>query len=297
MTTQSSPAARDVDAYLAALPDEPRAALELLRRAIRAAAPDAIEVISYRMPTFKLRGRSLVAFAAFKRHCSLFPMSLAVVEAFKDDLSAYEAEKGTIRFTAGRPLPEALVRKLVEARIAENDARANARKGRKQTMVTTNSEPTPGREILITRVFDAPRELVFKAWTDPGMLMRWWGPKSFTAPHCAIDLRVGGKYLFCMRSPEGQDYWSTGVYREIVPPERLVMTDSFADADGNVVPATHYGMGADIPLELHVTVTFEEFEGKTRMTLRHVGFPPGEMSDLVGAGWNESFDKLAEALK
>lgn len=114
-----------------------------------------------------------------------------------------------------------------------------------------------------------------------------------------IDLRVGGKYLYCMQSSEfneGRGIWSTGVYREIVSPERLVMTDSFADAEGNVVPATHYGLGADFPLELQVTVTFEEHEGKTNMTLRHVGMPAGEMSDMAGAGWNESFDKLAEVL-
>jgi uncharacterized protein YndB with AHSA1/START domain len=98
-------------------------------------------------------------------------------------------------------------------------------------------------------VFDAPRELVWKAWTDPERMQRWWGPKHFTAPVWKIDLRAGGVYLYCMRSPEGQDYWSTGVYREIVDPERIVCTDSFADEKGNPVPASHYGMGEDWPLE------------------------------------------------
>jgi uncharacterized protein YndB with AHSA1/START domain len=73
------------------------------------------------------------------------------------------------------------------------------------------------KELIITRIFDAPRELVWKAWTEPEQLMRWWGPKSFTSPVCKIDLRVGGVYLYCMRSPEGQDYWNTGVYKEIIP--------------------------------------------------------------------------------
>jgi uncharacterized protein YndB with AHSA1/START domain len=160
----------------------------------------------------------------------------------------------------------------------------------------SNEEPA-AQALVIERIFDAPRELVWKAWTDPERMMRWWGPKGFTTPFCKIDLRVGGKYLNCMRSPEGQDFWSTGVYREIVEPERVVCTDSFADAEGNVVPATHYGMGADIPLEMLVTVTFEELEGgKTKMTLRHAGLPAGEMKDSAGAGWNESFDKLAEYL-
>ena len=152
------------------------------------------------------------------------------------------------------------------------------------------------QELVIERIFDAPRELVWKAWTEPEMFMKWWGPKGYTTPFCKIDFRVGGVYLNCMRSPEGQDYWSTGVYREIAAPERLVMTDSFADENGNVVPATHYGMGTDLPLEMLITVTFEEQDGKTKLTLRHVGLPAGGDREMAGAGWNESFDKLAEYL-
>ena len=83
---------------------------------------------------------------------------------------------------------------------------------------------------------------------------------------------------------------------EIVTPERIVYTDSFSDSEGNVVPASHYGMSGDWPLELLVTVTFEEHEGKTRLTLRHVGIPTGENRDLAEAGWDESFDKLSEYL-
>lgn len=152
-------------------------------------------------------------------------------------------------------------------------------------------------EIVITRVFNAPRTLVWKAWTDPKHLMRWWGPKNFTSPSCKMDFRVGGKYHFCMRSPEGQDFWSTGTYREIVPLEKIVCTDSFSDEKGNIVPASQYGMPADFPLELQVTIKFEEHEGKTKFTLHHVGIPVGEMKEMTSAGWNESFDKLAETLK
>lgn len=151
--------------------------------------------------------------------------------------------------------------------------------------------------LTITRTFAASRERVWKAWTDPEHLKRWWGPQGFTAPVCKIDLRVGGQYLNCMRSPEGQDFWSTGTYRDIVAPERLVCTDSFADAEGNVVPATHYGMSPDFPLELQITVTFAEEAGATRMTLHHLGLPPGEMKEMCAAGWNESFDKLATFLQ
>src|SRR5574341_357191 len=119
-------------------------------------------------------------------------------------------------------------------------------------------EKSGTRTLVITRIFDAPRELVWKAWTESEHLMRWWGPKHFTAPVWRLDLRVGGSYLYCMRSPEGQDYCGTGIFQEIVPPERLVYTDSFADEQGRVVPASHYGLGANFPRELHVTMTLED---------------------------------------
>ncbi len=151
-------------------------------------------------------------------------------------------------------------------------------------------------EIIVKRIFDAPREIVWKAWTDPELTKRWWGPKNFTAPVSRIDLRVGGKYLNCMRGPDGKDYWSTGIYREILPPQRLVMTDSFADEKGNMVPASYYGMTGEWPLELLVTMTLEEAGGKTKMTLRHEGIPSGLMRELTETGWSESFDKLAESI-
>ncbi len=153
------------------------------------------------------------------------------------------------------------------------------------------------RELVITRIFDAPREIVWKNWTEPERVKLWWGPSGFTAPVCKSDFRVGGVYLNCMRSPLGKDYWSTGVYREIVRPERIVATDSFADEHGHIVPATYYGMNPDYPLELLVTVTFEEVDGRTKLTLVHAGLPAG--LDRAGAreGWSQSLDKLAEALK
>ena len=168
-------------------------------------------------------------------------------------------------------------------------------------MATRNSPATTSteRELVITRVFDAPRELVWKAWTEPEHIMRWWGPRGFTSPAAEMDFRVGGKVLAAMQSPEfneGRPIWSTGTYREIVPMERIVCTDSFADENGNVVPATYYGMEADMPLEMLITVTFEEHEGKTKMTLRHEGIPAGPHRDGAHEGWSQSFDKLAEYL-
>ncbi len=164
-------------------------------------------------------------------------------------------------------------------------------------MATTMIE----KDLIITRFFDAPRERVWQAWTKPEHFKEWWGPKGFTAPLISIDFRTGGKYLYCMRGsgPDGvvRDYWTTGVYREIVPMERIVCADSFADEKGNVVSASYYGMPGDWPLELTVTVAFEEHDGKTKMTLRHEGLPEGQMKEDCEAGWNESFDKLAKSLK
>jgi uncharacterized protein YndB with AHSA1/START domain len=151
--------------------------------------------------------------------------------------------------------------------------------------------------LVITRVLDAPRDLVWRAWTEPERVKCWWGPKDFSAPVAKVDLRPGGRYLYAMRSPEGRDFWSTGTYREVVEPERIVATDSFSDAEGNVVPASQYGMAGDWPLELVTTFTFEEVGGRTRLTIRHEGLPAGEQREMAGYGWNESLDKLEACLK
>ena len=100
-----------------------------------------------------------------------------------------------------------------------------------------------GQDIFIKRTFNAPRRRVWLAWTEPEQMVRWWGPKGFTVPSCRMNVQVGGDYLFCMRSPDNQDTWGTGIYREVVEMEKIVMTDSFADEKGNVVPASYYGMG------------------------------------------------------
>jgi NADPH2:quinone reductase len=166
-------------------------------------------------------------------------------------------------------------------------------------MGKTKIHPVPQAEeqtLVITRVFDTPRKLVFEAWTDPERVMRWWGPKGFTTPVCEIDLRPGGVYRSCMRSPEGREFWGQGVYREIVEPERIVCTDTFADEKGNTVSPERYGMSADWPAEALITVTFAEQAGKTKLTLRHSPLPAGRERDQCRQGWEESLDKLADYL-
>jgi uncharacterized protein YdhG (YjbR/CyaY superfamily) len=118
----SSPAT-DVDDYLAKVAPEARSTLETLRKTIKAVVPDAVEVISYQIPTFKLNGRMLVSYAAFRDHCSFFP-GAAPIKAHEDELKSYQTSKGTIRFPTGKPLPATLVKKLVKTRIKENESHA-----------------------------------------------------------------------------------------------------------------------------------------------------------------------------
>ena len=151
--------------------------------------------------------------------------------------------------------------------------------------------------MTITRIFDAPREIVWKAWTDPQYVMQWWGPKGFTAPVCRMDFRVGGKFLCCMRSPEGQEFWNGGEYHEIVPQEKIVSSLYFADKDGNKVEPEHYGMTHEALADEHDVVLFEDLgNGQTRLT--YLGNETMESARESGQveGWNEILTKLADVI-
>jgi len=166
-------------------------------------------------------------------------------------------------------------------------------------MENNQSEDIQEKELVISRIFDVPREIVWKAWTEPERAKEWWGPRTFTVPTVEMDLRAGGRYVICMRSSDGKDYWSTGNFREVSAPGRLVMTDSFADEKGNPVNASFYGMNPDYPMESLVTVTFDEEDGKTKFTLKYDDVSMIPKEDLAGMkqGWSESFDKLSEYVK
>lgn len=155
-------------------------------------------------------------------------------------------------------------------------------------MAATTSSPTDSatakdRELVIKRVFDAPRELVFKAWTDPEMLKQWSAPQGFTIPVAEGELKPGGKWRSMMRKPDGTELWLGGVYREIIPPERLVFTHAWDDKNGK---PGH---------ETVVTVTLVERNGKTEMTFKQGIFDSVESRDGHKGGWTECFDRL-EAL-
>lgn len=156
------------------------------------------------------------------------------------------------------------------------------------------------KTIHITRVIDAPRAQVWDAWTNPEHLKHWWGPRDFTAPHIKTDLRKGGKYLYAMHGPAGTDFdkdmWSGGEYKEVIPMEKIVASDYFADEQGNKVNGKDVGMPGEWPDEMLVTVTFEDAgEGKTKLTLVHEGHP-ADFADMAEGGWNESLDKFQKVV-
>lgn len=135
-------------------------------------------------------------------------------------------------------------------------------------------------ELVITRVLDAPAMLVYKVWTEPEHMVRWMGPKGFTAPSARLDVREGGHYRALIRSPEGKDYWFHGVYREVVENKRLVFTFAWEE-DG------------ERGLENLITITFAEENGKTRMVFKQAPFQSVEERDGHEGGWSEALDKLA----
>jgi uncharacterized protein YndB with AHSA1/START domain len=120
-------------------------------------------------------------------------------------------------------------------------------------------------ELVVERFFDAPRELVWKAWTDPERLMLWWGPAGVTMIVAKMEFRPGGVFHYAYRSPNGQEMWGKFVYREILAPERMVFINSFSDKEGNL---TRSPMSATWPLEIMNTLTLSEIEGKTKLVLR-----------------------------
>ncbi|MEY2536546.1 MAG: hypothetical protein QOG67_286 [Verrucomicrobiota bacterium] len=158
------------------------------------------------------------------------------------------------------------------------------------------------REFVISRTFDAPRELVWKAWTERERLMQWFGPKGFTMPVAKLDFRPGGTLHYCLRSPDGKDMWGKFVYREIVPMERIVLVNSFSDEKGNL---TRHPLSPAWPLEMLTDTAFTEENGKTTVTLRWrpLNATPEERITFDGAhdgmrqGWTGTFDQLTEYLK
>lgn len=173
--------------------------------------------------------------------------------------------------------------------MAENNATNNN---------TTHVDKT---ELVITRIFDAPRDLVFKVWTESEQLKRWWGPKGFKLGVSRLDFHPGGVFHYSMQSPDGYEMWGKFVYREITPPEKIVFVNSFSDEEGNTVRVP---FSPTWPLEVLNTLTLEEHDGKTTLTLR--GGPTNAtederktftgMHESMQQGFAGTFDQLVEYL-
>lgn len=167
-------------------------------------------------------------------------------------------------------------------------------------MVSKNSATTSA-PFVITRVVDAPRERVWKVWTEPAHLKQWWGPKGFKVHTCRVDLRPGGVFHYGMRAPDGSDMWGRFTYREIVAPERLVFIVSFSDDKGGIA---RHPASPDWPLQMLSTVTFTDRGGKTEITVQWSPFEATEAErkvfdggrDSMRQGWTGTFEQLAEYL-
>lgn len=184
----------------------------------------------------------------------------------------------------------------------------NAIEGGKQTLArlaeflaNKAANGSVDREFVISRVFDVPREFMFKVWTDPAHMQRWWGPKDFKVIHSRMDLRPGGSYHYGMKAPDGGTMWGKFVYREIVKPERIVFVDSFSDENGGI---TRHPMNPSWPLEMLSTITFTEQAGKTTVTVRWAPLNATEDErktfesgmESMHKGWTGTLDQLAAYL-
>ena len=148
------------------------------------------------------------------------------------------------------------------------------------TALNSSTAIASDRVLVIERIFDAPREVVFEAWTMAEHLARWWGPKDFTLPSCEIDFRVGGSYRFCMRSPAGEDHWVWGEYREIVEFERIAFTWNREDFSGMIWSSTI------------VDLSFADSRNGTVFTLRQGRFETAPFCEEHRFGWSECLDRL-----
>jgi len=157
------------------------------------------------------------------------------------------------------------------------------------------------KPFIISRVFDAPRELVWKAWTDRDRLMEWFGPKGCTISYAKLDIRPGGSFHYAMKTPDGKEMWGKFVYRELVAPERIVLVNSFSDASGGL---QRHPFSATWPLEMLTTTTLEDHGGKTKLTIRWEPINPtaeeretfDKMHGSMNQGWTGTFEQLAEYL-
>ena len=159
------------------------------------------------------------------------------------------------------------------------------------------SDSTLSKNALqIERIFDAPVDYIWQLWTQPELFKSWYGPQGFSVPIAKMDIRVGGKRLFCMQSPDGNmKMWLAGEYIEIVPNKRLVYTEHMADEYGNLPPPSADGGNKDFLITSEITVLLEDLGGRTKMVMTHANVPG--KTEWAKSGWEQAFDKMAAHLE
>lgn len=215
-------------------------------------------------------------------------------EHFQVEITFEEEAERRTRVTMRSVFPTAEARDYVVRVVG-------AIEGGKQTMARLAEHLPSMRELVISRTFDAPRELVFRTWTEEEHLRNWWGPKDFTIAACTNDLRPGGVMHFCMRAADGFEMWAKWVYRQIDPPRRLEFLSSFCDPDRNTIRPP---FGDDWPLEMLAVITFDEAGGKTTVTVNWSAYNASEAEqatfdanhDSMRGGWGGTFEVYSDYL-
>jgi uncharacterized protein YndB with AHSA1/START domain len=167
--------------------------------------------------------------------------------------------------------------------------------------MTTDSLPAGAtrRDIVLRRTIGAPIDAVWDAWTDPDQVARWWGPTGFTSPSCKVDLRVGGRYVWAMRSPDFQEsrvFYTSGTYTKIARPDRLEFTQGLSDEAGERIDPGALGFPPDFPRDVRTVLTFESEGDATRLTVTELDWPVGPMLEMSELGLGQSLDKLVALL-
>lgn len=169
------------------------------------------------------------------------------------------------------------------------------------TVSSTSISEAISKPFIISRTFEAPRSLVWQVWTEAEHVKQWWAPKGFLVSTCKLDIRPGGMLHYCLVSPDGHEMWGKSVYLEVMPQDKLVFINSFSDKDAGL---SRHPMSATWPLEMHTTITFEEREGKTTLTIQWIPVSPTEEErmtfdnahDGMRQGWTGTLDYLDEYL-
>jgi uncharacterized protein YndB with AHSA1/START domain len=213
----------------------------------------------------------------------------------------FDEQGGKTRLTMRMIFATAEERNLVVEKFGADEGGNQTLDRLREHLATIEAFEAGGQAFVLSRVFDAPRELVFRVWSEAEHLARWWGPVNCAVEVRSLEFRPGGIFHYSMRTPDGGEMWGRFLYREIVAPERIVFLSAFADETGNPVRAD---FSADWPIDTLSTLTLEDQGGRTKLTLRAIPYQATEaehrafegMFDSMNQGWGGTLDQLADYL-